>query len=73
MSKLIGEPLWEPEATVDIQQGSAELASGSVENDHPVAVLWIPDPEQRHGWREFYVKRATPKPGSKPMGYRKAK
>lgn len=34
-----------------------------------VGVLVIPDPEQRHGWREYYV-REDPKP-SRPIGFRK--
>lgn len=46
------------------------------DDDEPtcaVAVLWVPDPEQRHGWREFYIRRER-KPGQKrPMGYRGAK
>ncbi len=30
------------------------------------AILWLPDPEQRHGWREFYVyDPPTPKPGGR--------
>lgn len=34
------------------------------------AVLWVPDPEQRHFWREFWVKKGAPgsKPGSR-MGF----
>jgi hypothetical protein len=33
------------------------------------AVLWVPDPEQRHGWREYYVRHGPqpkPKPGDVP-------
>lgn len=30
------------------------------------AILWLPDPEMRRGWREFYVRQsAAPKPGGK--------
>lgn len=30
------------------------------------AVLWLPDPEQRHFWREHYVRERPPaKPGGK--------
>lgn len=30
------------------------------------AVLWLIDPESRHGWREFYVRAPKPpKPGGK--------
>ena len=70
MKQQIGDPLWDPEATVDIQQGHVEVVIDRPD-EHPVAVLWVPDIEQRHGWREYYVKRQVPKPGSKPMGYRK--
>ncbi len=70
MKRQIGEPVWPIEDTVSIQQGSAEAAAGE-RDDHPIAVLWLPDPEQRHGWREFYVRKQAPKPGAKKMGYRK--
>lgn len=41
------------------------------ERDATVGTLWVPDPEQRHGWREFYVARPDPKPGANPIGFRK--
>jgi len=32
--------------------------------------LYVPDPEQRNGWREFYVhKPAVVKPGARPLGF----
>lgn len=63
-----GEPVFAIEDSIQSQMGSAET---SVISDHPVCVLWIPDPEQYHGWREFYVQRApTKKPGAKRMGYK---
>lgn len=52
--------------------GSASVVSAlpPAQPDHPAAVLWVPDPEQRHGWREFYVAKApTPKPG-RAVGFR---
>lgn len=39
----------------DVTIGHAEV--GREDDDRPAAVLWIPDPEQRYGWREFYVRR----------------
>lgn len=37
-----------------------------------VGRLYVPDPEQRHGWREFYVHREpAPKPGARPIGFGK--
>lgn len=34
--------------------------------------LYVPDPEQRNGWREFYVhKSAQQKPGARPLGFGK--
>lgn len=41
------------------------------ERNAPVGTLWVPDPEQRHGWREFYVAHPEPKPGANPIGFRK--
>lgn len=53
--------------------GSAHAVSGA-DDDHdaPAGVVWIPDPEQRRGWRERYVYPA-PKPGAerRPLGFRK--
>lgn len=53
--------------------GSASVAT---EPEHSeltdiAAVLWVPDIEQRHGWREFYVKRPVSKPGARPVGFRR--
>lgn len=66
----IGEPVVQPDDTVVFEVGGAEkLADG---DERPVAVLWLIDPEQRHGFREYYVKKQSPtKPNGKPMGYRK--
>ena len=63
-----GEPTWETSDTVERELGKAEVADA--DDDHPVAVLWVPDVEQRHGWREYYVKR-QPKPKGRKMGYQK--
>lgn len=65
----MGEPVVQPDDTILMEIGSVEQVTE--ETERPVAVLWIPDIEQRHKWREYYVKRVSPKPGSKPMGYRK--
>jgi hypothetical protein len=48
--------------------GSVEV--GEHGHGQPAGVLWVPDPEQRHGWREVYID----KPGSKvgtAVGFRK--
>ena len=35
----------------------------------PAGKLYLPDPEQRHGWRESYVP-AIEKPNSRPLGFK---
>lgn len=65
----IGEPVVQVEDTVATQLGSAE-SLGS-DDERPVAVLWIFDPEQRHFLREYYVKKQAPKPNGKLIGFRK--
>lgn len=37
----------------------------------PAGKLYVPDPEQRYGWREFYVHKPTvqEKPGARPIGF----
>lgn len=72
MNDPIGEPVFDVATEVDLQHGSAEPATGAADPEQPIAVLWIRDPEQRHGWREYYVKKTTPKPAVRPFGFRKA-
>lgn len=52
--------------------GAAHAVS-EPQNDAPdvAGKLYVPDPEQRHGWREFYVHRDMPalKPGARPLGF----
>jgi hypothetical protein len=56
------------------------LAPGKVETVQTIepsslgqyaAVLWVPDPEQRRGWREYYVRRGLEhhKPGERGWGF----
>jgi hypothetical protein len=63
----MGGPVVIPDDTVVVEVGSVEQVTE--ETEHPIAVLWVPDIEQRHGWREYYVKKSTPKPGARKMGY----
>lgn len=63
----IGEPVFNPDDTIAIDVGSVEQMTE--ESDRPVAVLWVPDIEQRHKWREYYAKKVAPKPGARKMGY----
>jgi hypothetical protein len=38
--------------------------------DEYAARLLVPDPEQRHYWREYWIRRVPqPKPGSRGMGF----
>lgn len=55
-----------PYPTTVMGQANSHPPSAST---HPIAVLWVPDPEQRHGFREFYI-YPDPKP-SRPVGFRK--
>lgn len=51
--------------------GMGAASTLPVGGSHPKAVLWVPDPEQRHGWREFYVEPEAP-PGRPAPGFRRA-
>lgn len=68
MKNIIDDDLLSPER---LATGSTQ----SVQEDAPSsyvgvkAVLWLPDPEQRHGWREFYIRDQEQKPGSKRYGF----
>lgn len=46
--------------------GSASGASGE-NTDHPAAVLWIPDIDGRHKWREYRVEK--PEPDRRRLGF----
>lgn len=50
------------------QVGHAQPCAQS-DQDYPVAVLWIPDPTQRRGWCEWWVKRQEPQ--KPPAGFRR--
>lgn len=45
----------------DVPDTAVGHASSDVGIEHPAGVLWVPDPEQRHWWREFYVRRIPDK------------
>lgn len=55
-----------------LTSGFASSTVGAVDEKPDVAaVLWVPDPEQRHGWREYYVNRDTSPPAPRTLGFRR--
>ena len=54
----------------DVVMGHAESDAVSSALDGVAAVLWVPDPEQRHGWREVYVRNAATK-RRRTVGFRR--
>lgn len=44
--------------------GESRQTAGAV-----VAVLVVPDPEQRRGWREHYVRAELESPARSPIGF----
>jgi hypothetical protein len=53
--------------------GSAHAISDNGDDQpRPVGVLWLPDPEQRRGWRERYVmSEVKPNGERRRIGFRK--
>lgn len=53
--------------------GSATPASGSptAGPEHPAAALWLPNPEQRHGWELYLVEKERQPAARGPLGYRR--
>lgn len=53
-----------------MQPGHVELTEAPLFGEF-AAVLWVPDPEQRHWWREYYIRHADPhsKPNARPIGF----
>lgn len=65
MSRPRRDDYWYDAPTI-IGIGSTHSLSGPDDEPvEPIGRILVPDPEQRKGWREHYVKPA-PKPGSKP-------
>lgn len=61
---------WTDDLWVEPVMGYAEADTDAPGGEKPAAVLWLPDPEQYHGFREYYVTRAA-KPGGKgALGFR---
>lgn len=54
----------------DLVMGQAEREPETSGLDDVAAVLWVPDPEQRHGWREVYVRRTVQR-RRRAMGFRR--
>jgi len=54
---------WDDEPTLAV--GTVTPSSERTSSAISTPVLWIPDPEQWHGWREYYVPRDdTPDKGT---------
>jgi len=51
-----------------MQPGHVELTEAPLFGEF-AAVLWVPDPEQRHWWREYYIRRSDAKPNARPIGF----
>jgi hypothetical protein len=67
-ARSCGDVAWETDDMVEAVIGALEPATGSA-SEYPAAILWLPDPEARRGWREYYVeKRREHK--ARPLGYR---
>jgi hypothetical protein len=49
--------------------GTAIPSSESPSTSTSTPVLWLPDPEQRRGWREYYVPHDD-EPEKPPIGFR---
>jgi hypothetical protein len=59
----------ETEEETTLTLGTGDPAQGN-DSEAPIAVLWVPDPEQRHRWREYYVRKPDKKE-DRPFGFRK--
>jgi hypothetical protein len=63
------EDEWDEVVERPVVGSAAPSASG--DEDRPLATLWIPDPEQRRGWREFYVRKDDKPNGKRDIGFRR--
>jgi hypothetical protein len=67
---VFGEPVWDIDADVELASGAAEAAN-ALDPDRVAAVLWLPSPEFRSGWREYYVYPKMVEAERRPLGFRK--
>ncbi len=52
------------------QVGSiGNLESSDHESEHARAILWVPTPESRSGWREWYIFPAKPQQERRRLGW----
>ena len=61
---------WSEVPYPETMTGTTEAIPAPSSTDHPAGVLWVPDPEQRYGWREVYVQKSSAKP-DRPCGFQK--
>ena len=55
--------------TPDLRQGMmGQLAAP--EPGQWAATMYVPDPTERGGWRQYFVYRPVPPQSTKPMGFR---
>lgn len=56
--------------TVVLGQGSVHDLADSKPDAPTAAILWVPDPEMRHSWREYYVQDEKPNDKPEQMGFK---
>jgi hypothetical protein len=60
-------PQEDEDGRVAPEEGRTENVAETAAPTPPVACLWVPDPETRRGWREYWVSRD--KPGQRRVGF----
>lgn len=60
---------WEPSYAPTGSGIVHDLSPGQPEREGPPVVLWVPDIERRHKWREHWVKGEPVSKPPKRMGY----
>ena len=62
---------WDETLLVGIGQAHGVMPPEDAKG-RPAGRLYVPDPEARRGWREFYVDpEPMEKPGARPLGFRR--
>jgi hypothetical protein len=47
-----------------------DVQVSSADDERPVAMLYLPNPEMRSGWELYHVDRQKPRPQKRGMGFR---
>ena len=71
MAHVLPPYYWGYEDVPPLNHGSAGAVSQADSPGQWCGTIYLPDPSERRGWRQFYVYRPESAKPPKPMGFRR--